>query len=183
MQLVEFQEEGGVVAEIAIAHGQAPRCIHRDLANDVDGLRRVGQQTLTQTRELTQAGDQHVRQGPARDGQLALPLALRSLAPSTGYFVPFGESADATITAEYNTERYYAGGLNIRYVPTENVKIGELTGYVVHDPQTLDNPSPAPLRLSLRGRADSAAPELRLLKCRGALPPAAPLPFHPHRKH
>jgi len=46
-----------------------------------------------------------------------------------------------------------------------------------------DNPSPAPLRLSLSGREDSSRPELRVLKCRGALPPAAPLPFHPHIKH
>lgn len=43
-----------------------------------------------------------------------------------------------------------------------------------------DNPSPAPLRLSLEGGAESATPRLRLLKCRGALPPAAPLAFHPH---
>jgi cell division inhibitor SulA len=43
-----------------------------------------------------------------------------------------------------------------------------------------DNPSPAPLRLTLEGGAESATPRLRLLKCRGALPPAAPLAFHPH---
>jgi hypothetical protein len=49
--------------------------------------------------------------------------------------------------------------------------------------RALDNPSPAPLRLSLRGREDSATPELRLLKCRGALPPPVPLSFHPHTKH
>jgi LPS-assembly protein len=59
-----------------------------------------------------------------------------------GYFLPFGDSADATITAELNTERYYAGGLNIRYVPSENVKIGELSGYVVNDAKTIDQTIP-----------------------------------------
>ena len=44
-----------------------------------------------------------------------------------------------------------------------------------------DNPSPAPLRLALEAGAESATPRLRLLKCRGALPPAAALAFHPHR--
>src|SRR4249919_1997708 len=44
-----------------------------------------------------------------------------------------------------------------------------------------DNPSPAPLRLSLD--AHGRGPELRLLKCRGALPPAQALPFHPHSRH
>ena len=60
---------------------------------------------------------------------------------------------------------------------------GQALGVAFRPQRALDNPSPAPLRLSLRGREDSATPELRLLKCRGALPPAAPLSFHPHRKH
>jgi len=60
---------------------------------------------------------------------------------------------------------------------------GQALGIVFRPQRAFDNPSPAPLRLSLRGREDSAAPELRLLKCRGALPPAAPLPFHPHSRH
>jgi cell division inhibitor SulA len=45
-----------------------------------------------------------------------------------------------------------------------------------------DNPSPAPLRLSLDAH-EGRGPELRLLKCRGALPPAQALPFHPHQRH
>ena len=60
---------------------------------------------------------------------------------------------------------------------------GQSLGIAFRPLRALDNPSPAPLRLSVRGRDDSAAPELRLLKCRGALPPAAPLAFYPHRKH
>ena len=60
---------------------------------------------------------------------------------------------------------------------------GQSLGIVFRPMRAFDNPSPAPLRLSLRGRAESALPELRLLKCRGALPPAAPLAFHPHSRH
>ena len=60
---------------------------------------------------------------------------------------------------------------------------GQSLGLAFRPQRALDNPSPAPLRLSLRGREDSAKPELRLLKCRGALPPAAPLSFHPHSRH
>ncbi len=59
-----------------------------------------------------------------------------------GYFIPVGESADATLTAEMNTERYYAAGLNIRYVPSQNVKIGELAAYMVRDQKTIDEPDP-----------------------------------------
>ena len=60
---------------------------------------------------------------------------------------------------------------------------GQALGIAFRPQRVHDNPSPAPLRLSLRGREDSSQPELRLLKCRGALPPAAPLPFHPHVRH
>ena len=58
---------------------------------------------------------------------------------------------------------------------------GHALGFAFRPLRARDNPSPAPLRLSLRGSVESATPELRLLKCRGALPPAAPLAFHPHR--
>ena len=58
---------------------------------------------------------------------------------------------------------------------------GQTTGFVFRSMGALDNPSPAPLRLSLRGTA--SGPELRLLKCRGALPPARPIPFHPFPRH
>jgi cell division inhibitor SulA len=57
---------------------------------------------------------------------------------------------------------------------------GQALGIAFRPLRVRDNPSPAPLRLQLKGREDSSAPELRLLKCRGALPPAAPLAFHPH---
>jgi cell division inhibitor SulA len=60
---------------------------------------------------------------------------------------------------------------------------GQSLGFAFRPQRARDNPSPAPLRLSLRGREESATPELRVLKCRGALPPAAPLAFHPHRAH
>ena len=57
---------------------------------------------------------------------------------------------------------------------------GRTPGFVFRPLARRDAPSPAPLRLSLRGTA--SAPELRVLKCRGALPPARPLPFHPHSR-
>ena len=55
---------------------------------------------------------------------------------------------------------------------------GRSLAFVFRPLRARDNPSPAPLRLSLTAGADSATPELRLLKCRGALPPATPLAFH-----
>ena len=50
---------------------------------------------------------------------------------------------------------------------------GQALAFAFRPLRARDNPSPAPLRLSL-------SPELRLLKCRGALPPSGALPFHPH---
>ena len=55
---------------------------------------------------------------------------------------------------------------------------GRTPGFVFRPLARRDAPSPAPLRLSLRGTA--SGPELRVLKCRGALPPTRPVPFHPH---
>jgi len=55
---------------------------------------------------------------------------------------------------------------------------GRTPGFVFRPLAKRDAPSPAPLRLSLRGT--SSGPELRVLKCRGALPPTRPVPFHPH---
>jgi LPS-assembly protein len=52
-----------------------------------------------------------------------------------GYFLPFGESADATIYADLNTKQYWGTGATVRYVPSPNVKIGELTAYTVRDPE------------------------------------------------
>ena len=54
-------------------------------------------------------------------------------------------------------------------------------GFVFRPLARRESPSPAPLRLSLRG--SERGPELRVLKCRGALPPARPIPFHPFSRH
>lgn len=58
---------------------------------------------------------------------------------------------------------------------------GQTLGFAFRPMNTQDNPSPAPLRLTLRGTHGD--PELRVLKCRGALPPARPIPFRPHSRH
>ena len=50
-----------------------------------------------------------------------------------GYFLPFGESVDATVYADLNTASYFGGGVNFRYRPTEDVKLGDLNAYTVHD--------------------------------------------------
>ena len=52
-----------------------------------------------------------------------------------GYFLPFGDSADATISADLNTKQYWGTGVTVRYVPSPDVKIGELTAYAVRDPE------------------------------------------------
>ncbi|HSY47534.1 MAG TPA: LPS assembly protein LptD [Thermoanaerobaculia bacterium] len=53
-----------------------------------------------------------------------------------GYFVPFGDSADATFYGTINDKGYNGAGVNIRYRPSENVKQGDLSAYTVHDPET-----------------------------------------------
>jgi LPS-assembly protein len=53
-----------------------------------------------------------------------------------GYFVPFGDSADATFYATLNDKGYNGAGINIRYRPSEDVKHGDLSAYAVHDPET-----------------------------------------------
>jgi len=50
-----------------------------------------------------------------------------------GYFIPFGDSADATIYADINSQGYHGLGTSIRYLPNENVKLGELSAYTVRD--------------------------------------------------
>lgn len=50
------------------------------------------------------------------------------------YFIPFGDSVDATLNADVNTDGYMAGGINLRYVPSENVKVGDLNAQAVRDP-------------------------------------------------
>ena len=52
-----------------------------------------------------------------------------------GYFVPFGDSVDATLYAELNDKNYSGGGASIRYVPSENVKVGQLDAFTIHDPE------------------------------------------------
>ncbi|OGT57157.1 MAG: CDP-6-deoxy-delta-3,4-glucoseen reductase [Gammaproteobacteria bacterium RIFCSPHIGHO2_12_FULL_63_22] len=58
---------------------------------------------------------------------------------------------------------------------------GQTPGFAFRPMGALSNPSPAALRLSLRGT--DSHPELRILKCRGALPPSRPIPFHPYPRH
>ena len=58
---------------------------------------------------------------------------------------------------------------------------GQTPGFAFRPMGALANPSPAALRLSLRGT--DSHPELRILKCRGALPPSRPIPFHPYPRH
>ena len=58
---------------------------------------------------------------------------------------------------------------------------GQTPGFAFRPMGALSNPSPAALRLSLRGT--ESHPELRILKCRGALPPPRPIPFHPYPRH
>ena len=52
----------------------------------------------------------------------------------TAYFIPFGDSADATINADISAQGYFGGGINVRYRPSENVKLGDLYAYAVRDP-------------------------------------------------
>jgi hypothetical protein len=57
---------------------------------------------------------------------------------------------------------------------------GQTLGFVFRPMSARDNPSPAPLRLSLQGTTNG--PELRVIKCRGALPPARPIVYR-HSRH
>lgn len=52
----------------------------------------------------------------------------------SGYFMPFGDSADATISVNANTYEYFGAGLEFRYVPSENVKIGDFRTEIVNNP-------------------------------------------------
>lgn len=51
----------------------------------------------------------------------------------SGYFLPFGDSADATISVNANTYEYFGAGLEFRYVPSENVKIGDFRTEIVNN--------------------------------------------------
>lgn len=48
------------------------------------------------------------------------------------YFIPLGQSADTTIYADYYSKGYYGGGLNTRYIPSQQVR-GEIEAYAVRD--------------------------------------------------
>lgn len=50
-----------------------------------------------------------------------------------GYFIPFGESMDATIYGDISTARYFGAGVDIRYVPSDNIKIGDFRAYAVNN--------------------------------------------------
>jgi len=50
-----------------------------------------------------------------------------------GYFIPIGQSVDATLYGDVNARGYNGLGTVIRYLPSQNVKIGELDAYAVHD--------------------------------------------------
>ncbi|HET8774057.1 MAG TPA: LPS assembly protein LptD [Thermoanaerobaculia bacterium] len=50
-----------------------------------------------------------------------------------GYFMPFGESWDATLYADVSTENYFGGGIEMRYVPSENVKLGDFRARFVNN--------------------------------------------------
>ncbi|MDQ3282564.1 MAG: LPS assembly protein LptD [Acidobacteriota bacterium] len=50
-----------------------------------------------------------------------------------GYFIPLGESVDATVYADISTASYFGTGVDLRYVPSENVKIGDLRAHAVNN--------------------------------------------------
>jgi cell division inhibitor SulA len=58
---------------------------------------------------------------------------------------------------------------------------GNTLGFAFRAINAQSNPSPAPVRLSLRGTAST--PELRLIKCRGANAPMRPIPYSPYSQH
>jgi LPS-assembly protein len=48
-----------------------------------------------------------------------------------GYFIPFGDTVDTTLYADVGATS--GEGINLRYRPSEDVKLGELFGYTVRD--------------------------------------------------
>ncbi len=50
-----------------------------------------------------------------------------------GYFIPIGNSADATVYADASSNGYFGAGADVRYVPSENVKIGDFRGHLVNN--------------------------------------------------
>jgi LPS-assembly protein len=52
-----------------------------------------------------------------------------------GYFIPFGDAVDATVYADLNDKGYNGVGVSTRYRPSKDVKLGDLSAYLVHDVQ------------------------------------------------
>jgi Organic solvent tolerance protein OstA len=52
-----------------------------------------------------------------------------------GYFIPFGDAVDTTVYADLNDKRYNGVGVNVRYRPSSDVKLGDLSAYLIHDVQ------------------------------------------------
>ncbi|HJQ36985.1 MAG TPA: LPS assembly protein LptD [Thermoanaerobaculia bacterium] len=50
-----------------------------------------------------------------------------------GYFIPVGDSADATVYADASSNGYFGAGVDVRYVPSENIKIGDFRGHLVNN--------------------------------------------------
>ena len=50
-----------------------------------------------------------------------------------GYFLPFGDAVDTTIYSDLSTKGYYGGGIDLRYLPSQDVKLGNLSVYAVRD--------------------------------------------------
>jgi LPS-assembly protein len=51
----------------------------------------------------------------------------------SGYFLPIGDSADATVYADVSSKEYFGAGIDLRYVPSENVKIGDFRAKAVNN--------------------------------------------------
>src|SRR5205823_14687859 len=50
-----------------------------------------------------------------------------------GYFIPFGQTVDTTLYGDVSSTGYNAFGVDFRYRPNSDIKLGELNGYVVKD--------------------------------------------------
>ena len=50
-----------------------------------------------------------------------------------GYFIPVGDTVDATLYGDLSSTGYNGFGVDFRYRPSSDVKLGELNAYVVHD--------------------------------------------------
>jgi LPS-assembly protein len=50
-----------------------------------------------------------------------------------GYFLPIGESVDATFYTDVNFQEYVGAGVELRYAPSENVKIGDFRAHAVNN--------------------------------------------------